>query len=190
MCGLFGGISSVLMEAEIEAVYDMGFLSALRGIDSSGLAILISSSSSPSPNPKRKQILIRQLTNPVSMLLSDETQNAMNPSNHGKTKNIFLMAGHARYASVGSVTEENIQPLQHNHIIGMHNGTIPSLKEPSNDLSDSKNLIKCISEEGIKNTIESRVTGGSYALVYIDSENKTLNFIRNEDRPLSFCWNK
>lgn len=104
-------------------------------------------------------------------------------------KNNSCIAGHARLPTSGTVDTAHCHPFIVDHIVGMHNGTITKIdgRKVNDDDSDSELLFELIAKRGIEaiNQVE-----GAYALCYVNTNNKTLNFIRNDKRPLYFAQYK
>ena len=103
-----------------------------------------------------------------------------------KTEKPNLVAIHCRAATIGKVTVDNAHPFECDHIIGMHNGTISSNFEGKNKYdTDSEALYQVIAKKGIKEAISLLKHGSpAYALVWLDQQENTLNFLRNSMRPL------
>lgn len=177
MCGLFGSVSKSLSMMDVDITKQLGMISQLRGTDSTGIFIAYTDKGKP------KIAMHKEAVNATSFLLSDMTK-AM--TDHATT---YLIAGHTRAATIGAVNNENAHPFVSEHIVGMHNGTIPNLKGKVDgvDVPDSRILFDLISEKGIEEAVTKADEGvGAYALCFLDNKAKTLNFIRNEQRPLSF----
>lgn len=103
----------------------------------------------------------------------------------------LVIAGHNRQATIGKVTQENAHPFHVNHIIGMHNGTIEAFKPLKGDdenNSDTRVLFNKIATIGLEATLKE-AKYGAYALVWADIREGTMNFVRNEKRPLWFITN-
>lgn len=99
--------------------------------------------------------------------------------------------GHNRAATVGSVTKANAHPFDFDKVVGVHNGTLKKRTELDNyrDFSvDSENLYHHINKFGLEDAINK--CEGAYALVWVDKENNILNFYRNEERPLAYCYSE
>lgn len=96
-----------------------------------------------------------------------------------------VLIGHNRWATKGAINSKNAHPFQHKHIVGVHNGTLvnQSLLDKSHKFDvDSDNLFYHLSENCIDTTISK--VHGAYALVWFDENTKTLNILRNNERPL------
>lgn len=104
------------------------------------------------------------------------------------TDNVFLM-GHARASTVGHNSNENSHPFSRGHIHLYHNGTLRnhSTLHNLNDVRVDSDAIAaaisaCNSREAIVQVLESLV--GAFSLAWYDSDAGTINFARNEERPL------
>lgn len=102
-----------------------------------------------------------------------------------------FMVGHNRWATQGTHTDDNSHPFEEGDIVLFHNGTVSnhrSLNKPTFDV-DSHAIAYMFSEsEDIKSSIE-RIEG-TYSLVWYNSTLETINFARNEDRPMFFGYVK
>lgn len=103
---------------------------------------------------------------------------------HVKTP--ICLLGHGRAATRGKVSIDNAHPFQHEHILGVHNGTLHYWHNLTNKKfeTDSEAIIYSIMEKGIEETW--KLLDGAAALVWWDLKEKTFNFIRNNKRPLIF----
>ena len=102
-------------------------------------------------------------------------------------KDFKLLIGHGRYATQGEINAQNAHPFVAGHIVLAHNGTLTNFKElKKGDYEkfevDSELIANMISKEGAEVAIPQ--LHGAYALVWYNSEELTLNFARNSQRPL------
>ena len=104
----------------------------------------------------------------------------------GKTYNVII--GHNRYATAGKINAINAHPFQVGSLYGVHNGTLDnqSLLDDSRDFEvDSENIYHHMEKNGLADTVSK--LDGAYALVWYDESDKTINFVRNDERTLYYC---
>lgn len=116
-----------------------------------------------------------------------------------------VLLGHCRASTRGATTRDNAHPFLFDNIVGTHNGTLSltshkALKGFSKFQTDSEALFNEIEFEGISGLMKhlrgykdpkSNVTcEDAYALVWYDSRDNTINFLRNKERPLWFTFDK
>ena len=103
------------------------------------------------------------------------------------------LLGHCRHKTSGPVDNRSAHPFdfEDEGIIGMHNGTLNSyynLDGYSSSKVDSEVLFEHLAKNGPEDTFPE--ISGAWACVWWDDNEKTLNFIRNSERPLWFTWSK
>lgn len=102
-----------------------------------------------------------------------------------------VLIGHCRAKTVGEVTIKNAHPFDfpEQGIVGVHNGTLNNhyrLSTHKHGMVDSEVMYQFLAENGAQETFTT--IEGAWACVWWDQSNKTLNFIRNDKRPLYFTW--
>jgi len=107
------------------------------------------------------------------------------------TDRVFI--GHNRHATVGSHDAENSHPFDFSHVVGAHNGTLNgrtrrSITNFDKFGTDSEALYYNINEFGIEAVMPE--IEGAWALVWYNKVEHTLNFLRNNQRPLCYCFNE
>ena len=176
MCGIVG-MAGGLTYADEQRFKLMLLLDYFRGQDSTGVAVLGNDGSVNT---------LKVADDPIILMKHEEFEKVVNAT----TSTIFL--GHNRASTVGASTRQNAHPFTHGNITGVHNGTLTkeckaalTVRVGETFATDSETVFAHINQYGIEDTIP-RLTG-AWAFVYIDSEAKTLNMIRNSERPLWIC---
>lgn len=104
-----------------------------------------------------------------------------------------ILIGHTRKKTIGEVSIKNAHPFDFadEGICGVHNGTLNgTARLDGHDWKkvDSEILYEHLSKNGPEDTFNR--TEGAWACVWWNDRDKTLNFIRNNERPLYFTWSK
>jgi predicted glutamine amidotransferase len=100
--------------------------------------------------------------------------------------------GHNRFATSGKINFENAHPYQHGEITLVHNGTLkayyhmPSHEEADTDSSRIAAALNAASPASAVKVLEE--LQGAYALVWYDARSATMNFARNDERPLDYLY--
>lgn len=171
MCGLFGGISSTLSQQEQNVIKTLGFITSLRGVDSTGLVI------GHGKPKKRSYGIVKDTVVSPQFMTEGIGKQALDVNSK------FLILGHCRAATVGDVSVDNAHPYKIGHIVGAHNGTMYALQHKEAGRTDSYAFYKILAEKGLQEALDA--TGeGAYALTWIDMQNRTFNLLRNDQRPL------
>lgn len=178
MCGIVG-IAGNMISKHNDIFRDMLFFDTVRGVDSTGvLRVPLGPDATPS--------VVRTLGHPLGLAVADSV--AFTPK--GKVQNIHkVLLGHNRAATQGSVTLSNAHPIQVGDIIGVHNGTLWDHKDLCDDKEedlDSRAIYRSIESRGIDETWKN--LSGPAALVWWNNKDKTLNLLRNNERPLWVGW--
>ena len=178
MCGIVGMFSSTaLSNSEIDLFKGLLAVDIIRGSHATGV------------------IKVNTFQNKVSM--HKRAVDAYDFLAMAETKEFFdkdrgnILIGHNRYATMGDKADhQNAHPFQQDHITMVHNGGVSAwgldLLEGYNEpgvVVDSHMVAKTIAAHGIKKAVTEKLDG-AFALVWWDSKEKSLNFIRNTDRPL------
>lgn len=174
MCGLTGMAGNVFGK-DLQAFKELLIVNALRGSHSTGVAVV-----------QRDWTItgVKGVGSPFSLGYSEEFHKAMRVANR-----VFI--GHGRHATVGNIIDENAHPFEFENLVGAHNGTLSGrsngkLTDRDQYGTDSEALYANISAFGVENVIPEME--GAWALVWFDRESHRLNFLRNKERPLSYCF--
>lgn len=172
MCGIVG-IAGKITAVEDKLFRSLLFFDMVRGLDSTGIMAVNNSN----------EVLVFKDNVPAHTLISNkEFENLTRPINK-------VLLGHNRAATRGKINAANAHPFKHGKITGVHNGTLFNVRNLPDHVKfevDSENIIYALDNLGSSQTY--KLLNGAVALVWWDSENNNLNFIRNNDRPLSYCY--
>jgi len=176
MCGIVGVMGHNLGYGELQKFKDLMVLAQLRGDEGAGMIAV----------PKKSvihsnAIRVKRTTWSSGHLV---TTSDYDECVKGDTN---ILIGHARQPTKGSTKIENVHPHRFEDVILVHNGTMTYVGDESvpKDASDSKMVCRTIAKKGPQGFADS--SWGAYCLVWIDLRNQTLNFLRNNERPLAIC---
>lgn len=178
MCGICGVASEWLSQGDIKKYMELMHLSVLRGWEGAGTIFV-------DEGKKLRTRTLRSMGNGTQLILSRKFGEIMRDNRKQ------LLVGHTRYPTRGKKILENIHPHMFDHIVGVHNGTFKQVNGKylyGSDRSDSSSIFEDIATRGIDAAVKN--AEGAYVLVWIDSKEGTLNFLRNNERPLWFARNK
>lgn len=180
MCGLVGIAGNLNLEDEA-TMKRLLIFDYFRGPDSTGFAAI----------RKDNSVKMAKLaSHPIDLF----DMKAFCVALTGYTSKAFI--GHNRYATIGKVNALNAHPFEYGHIVGAHNGTLDMASwKRLNDSNgeettvDSAAIFLSISKIGVEETVKLLTKGktskeGAWALVWFDSSDNTINFLRNAHRPL------
>lgn len=178
MCGLVG-VAGDLAARDNDVFKELLWADTLRGGHSTGAAFI--------EGHGRKCTLVKQPGSPLQIMGRKEFTDA----NNSWRTNVII--GHNRFATVGGHTEENAHPFAFSNIVGAHNGTLdPRARKilPDNEKfgTDSEALYHSLNELDPVEVMAEM--SGAWALTWYDRRNHTINFLRNNQRPLHYCFNK
>jgi predicted glutamine amidotransferase len=169
MCGLVSIIlkdnTKVLNKDMTEAFKQLLYADALRGWDSTGICAV----------KAHGEATVHKDSCAAGPFLYKTNENTWIYQNRA-------LIGHNRWATRGSVTEENAHPFEEGHIILAHNGTLRSHHALKNVAVDSHAITHSIAEKGAIKTLER--LDGAFALIWYDKKTQEINVTRNKERPL------
>jgi hypothetical protein len=188
MCGIVGMIrtkKTYVMKIP-DALKDAIYFNRLRGVDALGLFKVDSYD--------MKLNTIKNIGEPFSLIKSTPFKDFIEKVSGG---NQYLVA-HNRHATRGDKKNpSHAQPFSVKKANGkgtltvVHNGTIThfdnKLDEKYPGKTDSETLAKLLAS-GMPLTDIEAVMWGAWALIWYDSEDESLNFWRNEQRPFGFVY--
>ena len=180
MCGIVGMYSyhpSGVSEYEIATFIQLLYVDALRGMHGTGMFGV----------EKNGGSYRVKVGGPPHQLFGDKKFDDM--MKWLKKKNTRAIVGHNRFATRGEKTTAHAHPFHHgedgNAITLVHNGTLTAFQHLPDGKKfdvDSEAICHSIQKIGVKDTMAQ--LRGAWALVYWDEKNKSLNLLRNKERPL------
>lgn len=179
MCGLVG-IAGKLDSKDDTLIKRMLLIDTIRGDDSTGLARV---------GIGMAVTIAKLASHPLDLFQLPAFKTAANGLSAA------ALIGHNRATTRGLTTTFNAHPFEFDHIVGAHNGTLDyaamgrledALGEKFN--VDSQALIAGIARLGVEKTF-GMITG-AWSVVWFDTKAKTINFLRNDKRPMWYAFNK
>lgn len=182
MCGLVGVFSKRLSVPERVAFKWLLHLDVIRGPHSTGILAV---------HDKGQTEVFKALGSPD--YLYDKYLNDFTDEGVYNYWDCSLLLGHNRFATQGEINEENAHPFEFSNVIGAHNGTINQweLKKfhgYGEFKIDSQILYYEINKNNDLQFVWDEVYSGAIALTWWNKEESSLNFVRNDDRPLHYCY--
>ena len=172
MCGIVGMISrkkTGFWNVHLKIFEELLLCNQLRGAHGTGILY----------NNKKSSCLTLKQAARSSMFLQNEAWEKTAPNVLAESTYII---GHNRYATMGDKDTKSTHPFTEKYITLVHNGTISGHKSLSNVDVDSHAITIAIAEKGIEEVVKE--LNGAFTLVWHDNRNKTINFLRNKERPL------
>jgi len=182
MCGIVGYISTRDEKYIEEKRHFMHFaltLDTLRGFDSTGII-----------NVDQRF----RVTTQRSLMAGDRFVH----SKHYKKdyQDAWCKIGHNRAATIGNIKLKNTHPFNFGPITLVHNGTLAhkgaSLPTFDHTLTVDSMQIALALSQGEPNEAAKilETIDGSFAIVWTDQRNESVNMARNSDRPIHYAWNR
>ena len=175
MCGIVGVVSNCVngfTQKEMDVFTNLLFLDTIRGFDSTGVFGVHNNSN---------LVLHKDAINGLDFLGTAEYR-AFRAEMISSGK---MVVGHNRAATRGNVVDTNAHPfVVDDKIVLVQNGTYKGdHKHHKNTEVDTEAMAHVISESA---TIEEALQkiNAAYAFVWYNADDKTLNLIRNHERPL------
>lgn len=176
MCGIFGVYSPHLTTRETALFQNLCLLNVYRGRDSTGMLRV---------NDTLQTNVLRATAPSIDVARHPYTENFL-----AQRERPSLLLGHCRAATIGAITPQNVHPFSFPNTIGVMNGTFRgAFTNWAKYDTDSEAIYANISELGlVKGLEESMVLDPQFALAYFDKPSHTVNFIKNDKRPLHFTF--
>jgi hypothetical protein len=161
---------------EVNKFKDLMVLAQLRGEEGAGMIAIPKKATI-----QKSQVRVRRTTWSSGHLV---TTKDFDECVKGDTN---ILIGHARAPTKGGNDIKNVHPHACGDVILVHNGTMTYVDDSSipAGASDSALITKCIAEKGVQEFVNT--SWGAYCLIWLDLRDQTINFLRNNERPLSIC---
>ncbi len=176
MCGHVG-VAGSMAQNDLRVFNSMLLWDVVRGEDSTGVAAISRTTTN------RGWDILKQPW-PSYYLMEHRDYNKVASMGNA------ALIGHNRKATMGKVNKANAHPFGFDNIVGAHNGTIPyddrrEIPDYNDFETDSEAIFNAIDQLGAEDFIPT--LRGAYALVWYDKRDHSMNFLRNNERELTFC---
>lgn len=179
MCGIFGVVfssNSGGVWKDTEAIQNLMYINALRGMDSTGIAML----------DNEGGLRLTKAAIPAAEFIETPEWSSIRSQLVSRGK---ALIGHNRKKTVGSISDETAHPfLIDNRHAFIHNGTLYGHEKLAKTEVDSEALgMHLTKSEGDTTKLSEALYDvfGAYACAWIDKDKEMLYMLRNKDRPLS-----
>lgn len=175
MCGIVGvasGFTNGFSMKEADMFTQMLYMDAMRGWDSTGV------------------FGVDRLGNVECHKEASEAADFLKAEEYKTFRNKLIQrgtfaVGHNRAATRGSINDKNAHPFWvEDKVILVQNGTYKGSHKELKDTEVDSEAIAHVLVENEDVTEALKKVNAAYALVWYDTRNKTLNLIRNDERPL------
>jgi asparagine synthetase B (glutamine-hydrolysing) len=201
MCGIIGGISkhsNGFTYKDVEAIEQLLYIDALRGEDSTGIAVFYNDGSMQQ---------VKDVT-PASYFLTEATFHNVKQRLVATGKAII---GHNRKKTMGGSDVKSAHPFEiNNNVLFVHNGTLTNVPDLKKNLHTYLEKVGVVNKKLTPDTeVDSHYLGtllgmcygdprkiervlenisGAYACVWMDQEKETLHILKNKERPLYLAY--
>lgn len=180
MCGIVGLISAFkdgFSTNEAAAFRDMLLIDTLRGFDSTGTFVV---------SNQGDVAICKGAMNGAKFITSDEYAGVA----QAMLFDGMMAVGHNRAATRGKVVDKNAHPFNiDDKIVLVQNGTYYGDHTHHADTEvDTEAVAHVIARDGDDIEAALQKINAAYCLVWHDVEKKTLNIIRNKERPMYFAY--
>jgi hypothetical protein len=195
MCGLSIVLGADLDAADINMFKNMLTVSQLRGADSTGMFQVREPGKNHNPKQSLGTNALKAAVNSTFFLDTKQADKFLQNNIHKR-----VLVGHARAATVGSISDENAHPFDMDNVIGAVNGTVTKFDIPDHlgFETDSEAMLNYIDQN---DKLEACATliglpRAPFAMIFFDRRDNTLNILRSEiessheSRPLVFYYDK
>lgn len=189
MCGIVGVLSFTyqgIMEDDYKHFMQLWKASVLRGEDGAGI-FWVGDKDSGIPEISKHETWcswIKMEGIPHDVINSKQFEQA-----ELEMKSSRFLVGHCRAKTTGNISADHAHPFEVGHITMVHNGTLSSINgmdDFSKYETDSLALAHALAEGGNDPIPVLKRVNGAAAMIWYNSNTKTLHVYRNHQRPLAF----
>lgn len=176
MCGLVGVAGDMSAKTK-DGFKDMLLINQLRGTDATGIFTVSAGNT----------------VEVAKSVGTPEVLREMKSFDYAMAGFPKVLAGHCRAKTIGENNRMNAHPYDFENLVGMHNGTLRDYyqwKEYETKRTDSYALYAKLDAGSVEDLMTELSPESAYALVWWDKVSDTLNFLRNDKRPLWFTWSQ
>ncbi len=185
MCGLVGVYGNI-NETHNKIFRELLYLDVVRGPHSTGVCRVSEGGSA---------YTYKTMGKPDDMLLSNKDVGNIWNGDHTLKSKTQALIGHNRFATVGAIDLNGAHPFIADHIVGAHNGTLNTfdiyeLDDHKNFQTDSEALFNTVAKRGVEDAWRCLSARSAAAITFWDTKEKTMNLVRNIERPLKYMWSQ
>jgi predicted glutamine amidotransferase len=178
MCGLVGVLSknyNGFSAKDRDVFHELLYIDVVRGDDSTGVMLV---------DRDGNLELAKEATDAQNYQRSQEYNTLMQHA----FRDGAAMIGHNRKAPRGVINDENAHPfVVDDRIVLVHNGTLWGDHKKIADVEvDSHAIAHLIHQNEDDVEAALKEVNGAYALIWYDVQKRSMNFVRNSQRPLFF----
>lgn len=176
MCGIVG-VAGNLEHKDTDVFRELLHVDYIRGKAATGIGTVA---------PNREIEVFKRACDPTELMMFTRFGTLV-------TQSKKMLLGHNRAPTIGQNNKFNAHPFEFGKVMGVHNGTLErgclkDLEYPNMFDTDSEQLYCHIERHGIADAIGK--VSGAWSLVYYDGEDNTINFLRNDERPMFYAFTK
>jgi hypothetical protein len=181
MCGIWSILSknkTGMFPSEQKLIKPLMLLTSLRGEHSTGIFNV----TNRFKENRLYYTQMKEVGNPFRLIYEKGFQDIVDPD---VDNDLLALVGHGRHATKGTINKENAHPFQSKHIVLIHNGTITSGLTVPEKGTDSEEICKYLAtHDNLQDFIDN--VRGAYALIWFNTNDLTINYLRNYQRPLHY----
>jgi predicted glutamine amidotransferase len=171
MCGIAGLVTAGKYSSSYDDAFrDLLYMSALRGQDSTGVAVI-----------RPKDYILRKKAYSAIDFIQSRDWGAVRSAISANS----VVIGHARAATRGSVSHKNAHPFETDNLILVHNGSINNHYALDSGVTsdvDSEHIAFAMEKHGEQATLDK--INGPAVLVWYNFKDTTFNIARTQGRNL------